>query len=58
MILPTLVVGVQGVGHLGNDRTGNPFFVGELLDCKVFKWFSFWKMSYLQWILFYWSVPD
>ena len=24
--LPTLVVGVLGVSHLGNDRTGNPFF--------------------------------
>ena len=29
MILPTLVVGVLGVSHLGNDRTGNPFFRGQ-----------------------------
>ena len=34
MILPTLVVGVLGVSHLGNDRTGNPFFGGQTVGLQ------------------------
>ena len=35
MSLPTLVVGVLGVSHLGNDRTGNPFFRGQTVGLQV-----------------------
>lgn len=35
--LPTLVVGVIGVSHLGNDRTGNPFFRGQTVILQGMK---------------------
>ena len=34
MILSTLVVGVLGVSHLGNDRIGNPCFRGQTVGLQ------------------------
>jgi len=34
MILPTLVVSILGVSHLGNDRTGNPSFRGQTVGLQ------------------------